>query len=111
MHSLSGSKLVFGELLQFTSLTIGMTSNPELLMVIPTVRKVIDFKSRKMTCNIILNDTLRELSCEELISFNGGAPTKKTSFFYDLVYGVSYLIGKSEIFTAKFWVEWDEAIS
>jgi len=64
-----------------------------------------------MNSNIILNETLKELSSEELKSFNGGAPTKSTSFFYDLVYGVSYLIGKSEIFTAKFWVEWDEAIS
>ena len=64
-----------------------------------------------MICNIILNDTLRELSSEELKSFNGGEPTKKTSFFYDLVYGAFYLIGKSEILTAKFWVEWDEAIS
>jgi len=64
-----------------------------------------------MNSNIILNETLRELSSEELKSFNGGAPTKSTSFFYDLVYGISYLIGKSEILTANFWVEWDEAIS
>ena len=64
-----------------------------------------------MISNIILNDTLRELSYEELNSFNGGEPTKKTSIFYDLFYGACYLIGKSEFFTAKFWVEWDEAIS
>ena len=64
-----------------------------------------------MNSNIILNETLRELSSEELKSFNGGAPSKSTSFFYDLVYGVSYLFGKSEILTAEFWVEWDEAIS
>jgi len=64
-----------------------------------------------MNSNIILNETLRELSSEELKSFNGGAPTKSTSFFYDAVYTVSYLIGKSEIFTYAFWVEWDEAIS
>lgn len=64
-----------------------------------------------MNCNIILDETLKELSSEELKSFNGGAPTKSTSFFYDLVYSVSYLIGKSEILTAQFWVEWDEAIS
>jgi hypothetical protein len=58
----------------------------------------------------ILNESFRELSPEELKSFNGGEPTKSTSFFYDVVYSVSYLIGKSEIFTFKFWEEWGYAV-
>ena len=64
-----------------------------------------------MDLNIIQTVNLHELTMEELKSFNGGEPTKSTSFFYDAVYTVSYWITKSEIFTFKFWVEWDEAIS
>jgi hypothetical protein len=64
-----------------------------------------------MNFNSICHETLRELSLDELKSFNGGEPNKSTSFFYDAVYSVFYLIGKSEIFTTKFWVEWDDAIS
>jgi hypothetical protein len=63
-----------------------------------------------MNRNNILNDSFRELSSEELKSFNGGEPTKSSSFFYDVVYSVSYLIGKSEIFTSNFWEEWSFAV-
>jgi len=63
-----------------------------------------------MNLNIILNEPFRELSPEELKSLNGGEPTKSSSFFYDVVYSVSYLIGKSEIFTFAFWEEWGYAI-
>jgi len=47
---------------------------------------------------------------EELRSFNGGEPNKSTSFFYDAVYTISYLIKRSEIFTFAFWEEWGYAI-
>jgi hypothetical protein len=60
----------------------------------------------------------RELTSEETRFVNGGAPTKSTSFFYDVFYSASYLITHgvnalidTGIFTAQFWVEWDEAIS
>ncbi len=64
-----------------------------------------------MDSNIMHVLNLRELSSEELKTLNGGEPTKSTTFFYDVVYSVFYLIGKSEILTRQFWVEWDEAIS
>jgi hypothetical protein len=51
------------------------------------------------------------LTLEELTLVNGGEPNKSTSFIYDAVYSLFYLIGKSEILTRDFWVEWDEAIS
>ena len=63
-----------------------------------------------MDLNSIGNGNLKELSSGELKSFNGGAPTKSTSFFYDAVYSVFYLIGKSEIFTFNFWEEWGYAV-
>jgi hypothetical protein len=64
-----------------------------------------------MDLNIINKINLRDLTADELKCFNGGEPNKSTSFIYDAVYSVFYLIGKSEIFTKQFWVEWDEAIS
>lgn len=63
-----------------------------------------------MDSNIIYNGNLTELSSGELKSLNGGVPTRSTSFFYDAVYSVFYLIGKSEVFTYKFWEEWGYAV-
>jgi len=65
-----------------------------------------------------LEANFRELTSEEARFVNGGEPTKSTSFFYDVFYSASYLITQGAkalvgtgIFTAQFWVEWDEAIS
>ncbi|MCL6102132.1 MAG: hypothetical protein M1292_06525 [Bacteroidetes bacterium] len=63
-----------------------------------------------MDLNIICHGNLRELSSGELKSHNGGEITKSTSFFYDAVYSVFYLIGKSEILTLNFWEEWGYAV-
>jgi hypothetical protein len=52
----------------------------------------------------------QELTSDELKSFNGGEPTKSTSFFYDAIYYASYLITKSEILTFQFWEDWGYAI-
>jgi len=51
-----------------------------------------------------------ELSIEELKSYNGGEPKKGTNFPYDVVYYVSYFVTRSEILTAKFWIDWGYAI-
>lgn len=56
-------------------------------------------------------ENIHELSIEELHHVNGGAPAKSSSFLYDAIYPLFYLIGKSEIFTRRFWIEWDEAVS
>jgi len=53
---------------------------------------------------------LMELSIEELKSYNGGEPKKGTNFPYDVVYYVSYFVTRSEILTAKFWIDWGYAI-
>jgi hypothetical protein len=64
-----------------------------------------------MDSTIVNKVNLRVLTLEELTLVNGGEPNKSTSFIYDAVYSLFYLIGKSEILTRDFWVEWDEAIS
>ncbi len=63
--------------------------------------------------NLKMSDTenIYELSVDELHFVNGGELSKSSSFLYDAIYPFFYLLGKSEIFTRKFWVEWDEAIS
>lgn len=63
-----------------------------------------------MDTNVFSAVNFREMTLEELRSFNGGEPTKSTSFFYDAIYAVSYWITKSEILTFAFWEEWGYAI-
>jgi hypothetical protein len=63
-----------------------------------------------MKKNIECSDNLQELSIEELKSFIGGEPQKSSNFPYDVVYYATYLITRSEILTAKFWVDWGYAI-
>lgn len=63
-----------------------------------------------MDKNIVDGVNLLDLSLEELKSLNGGAPAKSSSFIYDAVYSLSYIISRSEIFTSNFWVEWGYAV-
>jgi hypothetical protein len=51
---------------------------------------------------------LEQLNNEELMFINGGAPSKKTSFAYDLAYAISW--GIRELCDPQFWIEWEEAI-
>ncbi len=51
------------------------------------------------------------LTPEEAKLIDGGKPNGSSGFVYDIFYYTSLFLRKSEILTAKFWVEWDEAIS
>jgi hypothetical protein len=55
-----------------------------------------------------------DLTQEECKSINGGAPDKKSSFFYDVCYIVSHSIGdavKDGILTLDWWEDWSISVS
>ena len=51
------------------------------------------------------------LTPDEAKLIEGGKPSLSTGFVYDVFYYTSLFLRRSEILTAKFWVEWDEAVS
>jgi hypothetical protein len=62
----------------------------------------------------VIDGIVRDLSIGEMISINGGGPSKKTSFFYDVCYYIGHAIGEAVqdgILTYDWWANWSIDIS
>lgn len=67
-----------------------------------------------MEQQLFTGSNLCDLTKEECKSINGGAPDKKTSFFYDAFYFISHKVGeavKEGILTLDWWEDWSISIS
>ncbi len=58
-----------------------------------------------MKKDLIISSSLRELSLVDMFLINGGEPTSKTSFWYDVFYFASRGVGNAVQYLRGGWID------